>query len=406
MPTLASTSRVQLSYIKETTYGTTPVAGNGRNLRMTGESLDFNVSKEQSKEIRADRQVAGATSVDASVTGGFQFHMQYAEYDQFLEGAMGNLYSVYGTLGVGTTFTATFATGSITAGVAPTGTSDFSTNLQRGQWFKMIAPANANDGKYFRVHSVTAPTTTVITLDPSTPATAGAGVANCAVATSRIANGTTLMSFSLEENFTDITQFLTYKGCGVNKMALTLNSAALADGSFDFIGASMTRLGVTSLPGSASVSNVFEIMNTPKGIGNLWENGAPITTTFIKTMSINVDNNLRAQKALGTFGNVGLGQGDFAVSGQIEVYFADGTIIDKFLADTYTALTVTVADPAKNGYAFSMPRVLLMNGKVNAGSKNADAMLSFDYMAFSDDANAVAALRKTLFIDRCGVATT
>jgi len=59
---------------------------------------------------------------------------------------------------------------------------------------------------------------------------------------------------------------------------------------------------------------------------------------------------------------------------------------------------------AGNGYIITMPRVNLMSAKVVAGSKDADLMADFELQAFSDDANAVAGLRKTIFIDRVGVA--
>jgi hypothetical protein len=406
MPTLASSGRAQLAYIKESVYGTTPGAGNGRFLRQTGESLNFDLSKEDSKELRSDRQTSGATTVDAGVSGGFNFHVQYAEYDQLIEGALQNTYTVFGTNGVSATATITFATGTLTASVATAGSSDWST-LQRGQWFRVNAPGNAaNDGKFYRVHSTTPPTTTVITLDPSTPATAAAAVANCTIATSRVSNGTTLMSFTMEKSFTDVTQFFTYRGCGVNKMSLNFASGAIADGSFDFMGKDAIRGAVTALPGATAASQTYEIQNGVRGIGHLWENGAPITSTSIKSMTMELNNNLRGQKALGTLGNIGLGVGDFDVSGTMEAYFADGTQFDRFLNDTYTSITVGIKDTSNNGYVFQLPRVLLMGAKVVAGGKNQDIMATFDYMAFADTANAVAALQKTMFIDRCGAAVT
>lgn len=405
MPTLASSSRAQLAYIKETVYGTTPGAGNGRFLRMTGESLNFDLSKEASKEIRDDRQSAGATTVDANASGGFNFHMQYAEYDQLIEAAMQSVYTVYGTNGVGTTFSATFASNTITAAVAPTGSSDFTT-LQKGQWLRVTAPSNVNDGKFVRISTVTAPTTTVITLDASTPLTAGGPIANSAVATSRLANGTTLMSFSLEKKFSDVTQFLTYRGMGVAKMSMNFSAGAISDGSFDFMGKDAVRNITTQLPGTTAASQQYEIQNGVRGIGQLWEGTTPLTTTSVKSMTMSVDNVLRGQKALGTLGNIGLGVGDLKITGTIETYFADGTQFDKFLADTYTQLVVATQDTAKNGYVFTLPRVLLMNAKVVAGGEGQDVMATFDYEAFADDANATAALRKTIFIDRVGAATT
>jgi hypothetical protein len=405
MPTLATTSRAQLGYIPEATFGTTPGSGNGRKLRMTGESLNYDLSKEESKELRDDRQVASATTVDANAAGGFNFHMQYGEYDQLIEGALQGTWDAFGTNGVGATFTATIDATTITASGATSGSSIF-TALDKGQWFRLVAPSDDNDGLYFRVSTTTAPTTTVITLDASTPGVASVGVANCQVQTSRLMNGTTQPSFTLERQMADVTQFFTFRGMTVSKMSLNFNSAALTDGSFDFMGKDAIRAGATALPGSIVASRTYDIQNGVRGVGHMWMGGSPITTTFIKSMTLNVDNSLRARKALANMGSVSIGSGDFKVTGSLEVYFADGTEYDAFLGDTYTSLIVSTKDTEGNGYVFSLPRVLLMSGKIMAGGKNQDIMASFDFSAFSDDDNAVSGLRKTLIIDRVGDAIT
>jgi hypothetical protein len=401
--TLASTNRVQLGYIKETNFGVTPGTGNGTGLRFTGESLNFDIQKEESKEIRADRQNPSTTTVDGQAAGSINFHMQYAEYDRFLEALLGNTYTLYGTQGVGTTFSATFATGSITASVAPTGSSDFTT-LQKGQWIKVTAPTHANDGKWVRVSTVTAPTTTVITLDTNTPLAAGGPIANSTISAARLANGLTQMSFSIEKQFLDIAQYLTYRGMNVSKMSLNFQASSLTDGSIEFIGKDAIRSAATQLPGTLAASNTFDVQNGVKGVTQLWENNAPLTSTYIRTLSLNVDANMRARKAVGNLGNVSIGMGDFDASGSMEVYFADGTLVDKFLNDTYTSLTVACQDTAGNGYVLTLPKVMLMGAKIVAGQKNADVMVAFDFKAYGDIANATAALQKTLFIDRLGVA--
>lgn len=402
----ASSSRVQLRYIAEASFGVTPGAGNCVNLRMTGESLNADRSKEESKEMRSDRQVSGATTVDANAGGGINFHLSYAEYDAFLAAALQSSYTVFGVNGVSATATITFATGTLTASVATSGASDWST-LQRGQWFLVTAPGNAaNDGKLLRVSTSVAPTTTVITLDASTPAVAATSITLCTIATSRMSNGVTQPSFSIEKEFADVTQFMLFTGMTVNKLSLNFAAAALTDGSFDFMGKVGALAGTTGLPGTPVASKTYEIMNGVTGIGQLWEGTAPVTGTFIKSMSMNVDNALRGQKALANLGNIGIGVGDFKVSGSMEVYFSNGTMYGKFTNDTYTQIIVGSQDLSRNGYVFTLPRVLLMNGNITAGAKNQDVMATFEYMAFSDDANAVAALRKTMFIDRVGVAVT
>jgi hypothetical protein len=404
MPALAVSSRVQLAYIQESAYGVVPGAGNYKQLRMTGESLNFDLSKEVTKEVRADRQNGGATTVDANAAGGINVHFQYAEYEALMQGALQNTFAVYGTNGVGTTFSGTFTTTTLTAGAAPTGSSDFTTGLQRGQWIKVTAPAAANNGKVVRVSTTVAPTTTVITVDANTPFTAEGPIANCTVGAARLSNGTAQPSFSLEKQFLDIVQFLTYRGMTVNKMSFNFSAASLTDGSFEFMGKDVQTGAVTKLPGTATASYTFDIQNSVKGVGQFWENGIPLASTFVKSISLNVNNNLRGQKAIANLGNIGIGAGDLAVDGQMEVYFADVTIFNRFLTDTYTSLIIGSQDTAGNGYVISLPRVMLMNAKIVAQGENQDVMVQFDYSAFSDDANAIAALRKTIFVDRVGVA--
>ncbi len=405
MSNLASTSRAQMRYIREATFGLTPGAGNGVNLRMTGETLDYTLSKETSKEIRSDRQLSGAVTVGAASGGDINFHMQYNEYDPFLESALQSAYAVYGTNGVGTTFTSAYATTTITASVTiPTGGSDLST-LARGQWFQIVHAGNANDKKWFRVSTSVAPTNTVITLDASTPATVVGASAGAAVSTSRLSNGVTETFYTLEKQFADITQFIAYKGQYVSKMGLKFASGALTDGSFSFMGKNAVRAAVTALPGSAVASKTFEIQNGVTGVGQLWEGTTP-STAKLKSLDFSIDNNLRNQDAIGTLGPVGIGVGDFALTGNMSVYFENGGLYDKFLADTYTAITVGCQDVAANGYVFTLPRVQLMSGKITNGAKNGDVMADFTFTAFADDANAVVALRKTLFIDRVGSAAT
>lgn len=46
---LASTSRIQMRYILETVLGTIPTVGNSYDLRVTGESFNYDLTKETSR---------------------------------------------------------------------------------------------------------------------------------------------------------------------------------------------------------------------------------------------------------------------------------------------------------------------------------------------------------------------
>lgn len=403
MPTLADTSRVQLRRIPEVTFGVTPVTGNSINLRVTGESFNYDVKKETSKELRSDRQIGYAVPVSANASGGFNFHLNYAEYDDILQSTLQNPWAVYGTNGVGTTFTGTFTATTITAGAAPTGASAFTT-LQKGQWFRILAPSDTNNGLLLRVSTATAPTSTVITLDANTPAVVSASVAACAVQASRLTNGTTQTSFSIEKEFPDVTQFIVYRGQTPGKLNLKFSSASLTDGSVEFMGKSGERAAVTWMPGTAVNSQTYDIHNSATGVGKVWEAGAPLTSTYIKSADLTFDNVQRMREAIGNFGAISIGSGTIAMTGTVDMYFADGAMYDKFVANTYTSLILSSQDPSGNGYVITLPRVNLMSSKIVAGAKDQDVMATFQISALSDDANATVGLRKTIFIDRVGVA--
>src|SRR6185369_8321627 len=295
MPTLASASRVQLAYILESVFGTTPGAGNGSYLRATGESLDFNQTKDMSKELRQDRQISSVVPVSAQGAGGFNFHLSYGEYDPFLASVLQSAYTVFGTNGEsGTGSTVDFTTTTLTASVATSGADDWST-LQKGQWFR-VNSTGSNSGKLLRVSTTTAPTTTAITLDASTPAVAALAVTGVKLQTSRVTNGTAQTSFTIEKQMADVTQVLAYRGMTPNKLSLKFAAAAHTDGSFDFIGKVGTRGTTTTLPGTLVASRTYDIHNSASGVGQIWEGTAPLTTTYIKTLSLDFENALRAQQ--------------------------------------------------------------------------------------------------------------
>lgn len=403
MPTLASANRVQLTYMPETVFGVIPATGTPKNLRMTGESLNFDLTKENDKEIEASGQQTSVSTVGAQANGDVKIHMQYAEYDPFFASVMRGAWTVFGTGGVGSVFIMTSTATTITASVATTGLNLF-TLLQKGQWFKLNAPGDPNNGKLLRVSTVTAPTATVITLDVATPAVVATSVAGCSIATSRLANDVTLTPFTIERQISEVTQYMAYRGMYPSKFSTSFASGSLTEGTFTFLGKDMKRGTVTQLPGAGAESKTFDVQNAVTGVGNIWEGGAPLVGTSIKSLSLDIDSGLRAQDAIGTLGLVGVGIGTFVAKGSLEVYFADGTLFDKFMNDTFTSISLSTADKDGNGYVFQFPRVQLTAAKVMAGGRDTDLMASFEYTAYADKANTVPALRKTLLIDRVGAA--
>lgn len=408
--TFASADRVQLAIIPEVTFGVTPLTGSAYKQRMTGESLVFNLTKASDKELTDDAQQGSNVTINAQSTGDVKVHMQYGEYDRFFAAVMRSAWAAHGVNGVGTTFSGSITAGTLgtvasvlTAAAAPVGANAFTT-LQPGQWFQLNMPGTANDKKFFRNSVSVAPTSTTVTLDVSTPAAAATAIAGTAVGSARLTNGTVLTTFSMEKQIAEVGQYLLFTGMGVSKFSTSFTASQLTEATFSFMGKSSLRTTTTSMPGAIVESQTFDIQNTVTGFGNLWEGGVPLTSTSVKTISLDIDSALRVQEALGSLGAVGLGIGTFVAKGNVTVYFANGNLYDKYANDTYTSISFYTKDRDGNGYIFTMPKVSLTGAKIVAGGRNTDLMAEFQYEALADKGNAVPALRKTLIIDRVGAA--
>lgn len=383
----------QVAYIPEATPNVIPTTGNGVKLRMTNPTMKPQVSTVKSNEIRADRLSTGLSVVDMDIDGGFDFEMSGKEYDPFLEGLLGSNFAHYGAVGIGTAFSATTSANTVTAAVAPTTTSAFTT-IGLGQWFKLVAPAGSSQAikdyfadKWFKTHASTASTATVLTLDASTPITAPGlvtGIAGYQVTSSQIQNGSVAKSFTMEYSLSDVTQFLTFSGMRVSSMDLSMEVGSLITGSFGFLGQNHTIQGTTLLPGSLVASQTLENMNSVNDIGAIYENGASLlsSTSFVKSAKINLNNNLRGQKSLATFGNGGVGYGELELGGSLEVYFQDATYYQKWLRGTTTSLSLGMADGAGNGYLLDFEKIQFKDGGMGGSGRTEDVMLTLPFSAF------------------------
>ena len=396
MATYASTAFGQLRYIAETTPGETPTTGDAVNLRNTGPTLSANVTSVKSNEIQPNRMTRSSTNVDLEVGDGFNFELSAAEYDPFIAGVLGGTWSHYGTNGLGTAFGMASTATKITADEAPTTTSAF-TSLTAGTWFKVIIPPAASSAvkeyfndKWFKVASTTS---TEITLDALTPLSGvgiiGTALSGVKISSSRVVNGNTRTSFTFEWDQTDIEQFLQYRGMRPNTMSLDFAVGSIITGSFGFFGQTHGITQATTLPGTPVPSQDGEVMNAVTDMGMISVGGVNILaggTSYISGMTFSVNNNLRGQKALGVFGNAGVGYGELAISGTMECYFQDEALYEKALGSETSSIVFGVADGYGGGYLVEMDRIKFGSPSVNYGGKDSDVTVSLTFDAFYSDA--------------------
>jgi hypothetical protein len=392
---LAGTSSTQLSYLEEVTFGVIDQVGTPKKLRMTGESLAYDITLEESKEINSTMQVSDLVPVGATAQGGINLEFQYREYDPFLEALLASVYTELDTGGVRALASVVFAAAGNTATV--TGVGDF-TGLVAGQWVSFIGSAGTELNR--GVFRIAIATTSVLTFDTDYPVVDETAKTTYSITGSRLTLGSAaLKTFTIQKEFSDVAQFFAYRGMAVSKLSLALATGALLTGSLDFMGSDSIRTGATQFGAAAGAATAYGIMNAVTGVGKILLDGDPVANTFVKSANVTIDAKLRAQTGLGVLGNVGIGRSTYAVGGSLEIYLNDGAIYDKALANTTVSIQFPVKDVLGNGYAFTFNNCKLGVPTVQASGKDADVMLSVTFTAI-----APGAADKVVYIDRFGTA--
>lgn len=371
---IADTARSQLYYLEEVTWGTTPAAAL-KAMRFTGESLNFDISTTQSKEIRADRQITDLIRTDAEPGGNVNFEWSYGAPDDLMAGAFFNAWQTLINL-----------SGSTYAAVAgsPDSFTDSSNGfvaagLKAGQWIKTSGFTNANNNGYFQILTVAAGT---ITVKGETGLVNESAAAGRTIKAATLRNGTTLKSFSMEVAFADVTKFKSFTGMRVNTMDLSLTVGEIMTGVFGVMGKSAVLGSATIGTGGPTAAPTNDVLNAVNNVAYMMEGGS-LFAGKLKEFTLNLNNNLRSQKAVGVLGNVGIGTGRAVVTGKITAYFegAANDFYTKYLAGTETSLSFRLTDAAGNPYILTLPRVKLTKGELTAGAADQDVMASLDFQA-------------------------
>ena len=112
------------------------------------------------------------------------------------------------------------------------------------------------------------------------------------------------------------------------------------------------------------------------------------STMVIRAMSLNLNNNLRAQDAIGSLPHVGVALGKLEITGNIEAYFADLTAYNRFVNGTAFALSFKVNDSTGDYYRFTLPAVKYESGQVVAGGLDQDLVFQGTWRAIYDPTSA------------------
>lgn len=196
-----------------------------------------------------------------------------------------------------------------------------------------------------------------------------------------LVNGTTRSSFTFEKGFDDVGLDYQFLGSEVTKLSFDFKTGATVTGSFDLMSRSFTSSTGTIGAAPATPSQTYSVYNTVSDIQSLSINGTPVLG--IQELKLDINNNAREQRQIGTKALAGIGFGQIAVTGTFTAYLGQATAINAaYDSDSHIALTWTVG--STNQYVFTLPSVKLSSRTVNAGAINQDVVMTFNFQAVLD----------------------
>ena len=374
---MSDANLTSLFYAAESSFAETPDnLSTLQELRFVSESLIHNKNTVVSEEIRADRARADLIQVGVSAEGTIDAEMIIKAYNDLI--LAGLLTSAFTQGQDSVTASTVAASQTITA---TTGT--FSAATQAAKFVKIAGFVNSGNNGIFELVSATS---TVLTLAAGSLTGADeTDVASVTADYNYARNGVTLTSFLIEKRFASLSpdHFVGTLGAVVNELNLTLEAQGIAQISFGFMGARQIEGNATYGDGSPTAVSTNPILNTTANVGTIRWDGATFGSNIMGvTMALN--NNLRERPRIGSLYTLEHGKGTIDLTGNINCYFEDPTLLTSFIDHDSADLLLPMIDANGNLMSVHLPQIKFTSGAPPTEGINTDVMMDLEYQALLD----------------------
>lgn len=208
-------------------------------------------------------------------------------------------------------------------------------------------------------------------------------------------NGVTRQSFQMETKFT-AASFMSYAGMQVDQCTLTMTSRQIVTVQFTFLGKLGAVAGAT-IDSGGSVADVGTglILTASTNVANLTVGGVAMGSA--KTLTLTINNNVRNNDVIASVSPTDQGIGSFAVTGKMDAYFRDTTLLTAFTTHADSAIVFEVSRAAPGavtgdliGYRFTVPKLKFTKAIPPITGKDTDVMIPLEF-----DAQALPGVQAT-----------
>jgi len=204
-------------------------------------------------------------------------------------------------------------------------------------------------------------------------------------------NGRDRHAFTLEKTFetgsTDV--YRRYKGCLINTTTLNFQAKQIVTGNMTLLGRDFSA-GAAALSGATyAAANTKAVMNCSSDFAAMTISGVS-PALQIRSIRLNLNNNLRAQDKIGSSALAGVGLGQHVVTGSIEAYLENKAVLDLLDNHTSSSLIFTVGSVSGEKYTISLPKLYMTSGDAQTPGNNQDVMVNMDFQAIYDTSGSPA----------------
>lgn len=214
-------------------------------------------------------------------------------------------------------------------------------------------------------------------------------------------NGTTIYAFDWEGQQTGVAaaMYEYFYDTIINGMTLTVAGGKEITISFDVMGNLADPIGTVRYAGSTDVAApTYGTMTATTNVGDLTEGGVTLMggVNVMSSGSIKIANNVSREPVVGPLGAAAINVGAFTVSGNVDTYLADPSIMAKGINNTLSSFVCFTGNNSgdKEGYRWDVPAIRLAPDS-EVGASNQSRKVSGPY-----EAEPHAALGYTLSIGR------
>ena len=389
-----------LAYKKQTGLGSPASGSGGQELRRVTSTINLTKETYQSAEIRSDQQVADFRHGSRQVTGSIQGELSAGTYADFVASVVRRDFTAVTSItGLSVTIAVSAPNWTITT---TTGTPFLTGGIKKGMIIRLTGSLNAaNASKNLLVINVTSTVLTVAPLNGVALAAEGPIASVSVVVPGKITyvpeTGHTHDFYTIEHWFSDIAQSEVYNDINPTNAQVSIAANGLSTVTFPLVGLNVSTgtSQVLTSPTAISTGTAFSGSN-----GLLYVNG--VAVAVITSIDFDINGNVApADAVVGSTARPAVFQGTVAVSGNMTVYFIDGTFRDYFINETEVSANVVMtgsSSASADFVGFMMSRIKVGGADVTDGQNGLTRTFPFTALKNTAGGASVANLATTIMV--------